>query len=607
METGGTLSTPSGRYVVTVAEGAFRSFGALARRVSRRFRRGPAKRRWTEKTGLWERERCALTERIPAVTYVLEVGEPSATVYCSPQIEAMLGYPPDVYEKDRMHWIKVLHPDDRERILAEDARAGSTGEPFDAEYRCVARDGRTVWVHDKALVTRNEEGLPRFREGVMFDVTRRKVFEEQLEHLAFHDPLTDLPNRTLFMDRLRHALARTDRRGKAVAVLFVDLDDFKRVNDSLGHDAGDRLLVAIANTLKTCIRPEDTVARFGGDEFAVVLEDIAGATDATLVAERLVGQLRTLFTLEGREVYVSASVGIALGTSAQDRPGDLLRNADLALYEAKRKGKARYEVFDGTARDRPAPEEDLRQALERGEFTVHYQPKITLETGVLAGAEALVRWRHPERGLLAAEGFMTLAERSGLIVPIGQWVLGEACEQAATWQGLYPHSPLTMSVNLSAQQLRQPGFVAEVAKILRETGLDPSRLVLEVTERVAMDGEEFATLSELKGLGLRLEVDDFGTGYFSLSYLERLPVDSLKVDCSTVWGSGRGGDGEVIASAAASLAHTLDREAVAERVETGEQLARLRELGFDRVQGLYFAGSLPSEEVSALLAAGASA
>ena len=576
--------------------------------VSRRFRRGPTKRRRTEKTGLGEKERCALTERIPAVTYVLEVGEPSGTVYCSPQVEAMLGYPPEVYEKDRTHWIKVLHPDDRERILTEDARSGSTGEPFDAEYRCVARDGRTIWVHDKAVVTRDKDGLPRFREGVMLDVTRRKVFEKQLEHLAFHDPLTDLPNRTLFMDRLGHALTRTDRRGKAVAVLFVDLDDFKRVNDSLGHDAGDRLLVTVASRLRACIRPEDTVARLSGDEFAVLLEGVAGARDATLVVERILDQLRTPFALEGREVYAGASVGISLGTSAQeDRPGDLLRNADLALYEAKRKGKARYEVFDGTTKGCPAPVEDLRQALERGEFTVHYQPKITLETGVLAGAEALVRWRHPERGLLAAEGFMTLAERSGLIVPIGRWVLGEACKQAATWQGLYPLFPVTMSVNVSAQQLRQPGFVAEVANILGETGLDPARLVLEVTERVAMDGEEFATLSELKGLGLRLEVEDFGTGYFSLTYLEHLPVDSLKVDCSTAWGLGQGGEGEVIASAAASLAHTLGREAVAERVETGEQLARLRELGFDRAQGFYFAGSLPSEKVSALLAAGAPA
>ena len=611
METGGTLSKPSGGHVGTVAEWTKGAFGALARRVSWRFRRGPAKRRQTEKTGLGERDRCALreriTERIPAVTYVLEVGEPSDTVYCSPQVEAMLGYPPEVFEKDRTHWIKVLHPDDRERVLAEDARAGSTGEPFDAEYRCVARDGRTVWVHDKAVVTRDQEGLARFREGIMVDVTRRKVFEKQLEHLAFHDPLTDLPNRTLFMDRLRHALTRTDRRGKAVAVLFVDLDGFKRVNDSLGHYAGDRLLIAIANKLRACVRPEDTVARLSGDEFAMLLEDVTGAKDATLVAERLVDQLRTPFALEGREVYAGASVGISLGTSAEDRPGDLLRNADLALYEAKRRGKGRYEMFDGAARDRQAPEEDLRQALERGEFTVHYQPKITLETGVVAGAEALVRWRHPERGLLAAGSFMTLAERSGLIVPIGLWVLGEACKQAAAWQGLYPRSLLTVSVNLSAPQLRQPGFVAEVAKILGETGLDPARLVLEITERVAMDGEEFATLSELKGLGLRLEVEEFGTGYFSFTYLERLPVDSLKVDCSTTWGLGQVGKGEIIASATASLAHTLGWEAVAERVETGEQLARLRELGFDRAQGLYLAGSLPSEEVSALLAAGAPA
>ncbi|CAN5721111.1 hypothetical protein BH24ACT18_BH24ACT18_10090 [soil metagenome] len=537
----------------------------------------------------------------------MEVGEPSATVYCSPQVEAMLGYPPDAFEKDPARWIEVVHPEDRERILAEGARAGSTGGPFDAEYRCVARDGRTVWVHDKAVVTRDEQGLPRFREGVMLDVTGRKSFEKQLEHLAFHDPLTDLPNRTLFMDRLGHALTRTDRRGKAVAILFVDLDDFKRVNDSLGHSAGDRLLVAIANRLRNCIRPEDTVARLGGDEFALILEDVAGARDATLVAERIVDQMRPPFTLEGREVYAGASVGIALGASAEDRPGDLLRNADLALYNAKRKGKARYEVSDGTARERQAPEEDLRRALERGEFTVHYQPKVMLETGVLAGAEALVRWRHPERGLLAAERFMTLAERSGLIVPIGRWVLREACKQAVTWQKLYPRSPLTTSVNLSAQQLRQPGFVAEVAKILRETGLDPARLVLEVTERVAMDGEELATLSELKGLGLQLEVEEFGTGYFSLTYLERLPVDSLKVDCSTTWGLGQVGKGEIIASATASLAHTLGWEAVAERVETGEQLARLRELGFDRAQGLYLAGSLPSEEVSALLAAGAPA
>ncbi len=278
----------------------------------------------------------------------------------------MLGYPPEVFEKDATRWIKVLHPEDRERILAEDARAGSTGEPFEAECRCVARDGRAVWVHDKAVVTRDERARPRFREGVMLDVTGRKVFERQIEHLAFHDPLTDLPNRTQFMDRLGHVLTRTDRRGKAVAILFVGLDDFKRVNASLGHNAGDRLLVAIANRLRACIRPEDTLARLSGDEFALIIEDVAGARDAAPVAERIVDQLRTPFVLERREIHAGASIGIALGASAEDRPGDLLRRANLALYNAKRKGKARYEVFDGTAVDRPTPEEDLRQALESG-------------------------------------------------------------------------------------------------------------------------------------------------------------------------------------------------------------------------------------------------
>ncbi len=241
----------------------------------------------------------------------------------------------------------MLHPEDRERILAEDARASSTGEPFEAEYRCMVRDGQTVWVHDKAVVTRDRKGLARFREGIMLEVTGRKVFDRQLEHLAFHDPLTDLPNRTLFMDRLGHALTRTDRRGKAGAILFVDLDDFKRVNDSLGHDAGDRLLVAIANRLRACIRPEDTVARLSGDEFAVIYEDVAFARDATFVAERILDQLRTPFALERLEVYAGASVGIALGVSAEEWPGSLLSNADLALYHAKRKGKLR-----GVRRDR---------------------------------------------------------------------------------------------------------------------------------------------------------------------------------------------------------------------------------------------------------------
>lgn len=364
-----------------------------------------------------------LVEQLPIVTYVLEFGTPSSTVYCSPQIEDMLGYPPGVYGEDPGYWIKVLHPDDRDRVLAEDARVASTGEPFDMEYRCVARDGRTVWVYDRASVESDEEGRPRYRRGVMLDITARKDFEEQLIHQAFHEPLTGLANRTLFMDRLGHALARTDRRSGLVAVLFLDLDNFKLLNDGFGHDVGDQLLMAVAGRLRACVRPEDTVARLGGDEFTVLLEDIENTAEAVRVAERLIEALRAPFVLKEHRIFASASVGIASSALPQDRPGDLLKNADLALYEAKRKGKARYEIFEemtkmGSERH-PTLEEELRQALEREEFIIYYQPKVALETGAIVGVEALIRWNHPKLGLIPPATFIPLAEKSGLIIPIG--------------------------------------------------------------------------------------------------------------------------------------------------------------------------------------------
>lgn len=295
--------------------------------------------------GWTEVRRLMLVERIPCVTYVQELGDPSVTVYCSPQVEDMLGYPPEVYKKDPEHWIKVLHPDDRARVLAEDIRVSSTGGPFETEYRCIARDSRTVWVYDKASVTRDEEGRPRFREGVMFDITGRKALEEQLRHQAFHDPLTNLPNRALFMDRLEHALARMERRGGAIAVLFMDLDNFKPINDTFGHRVGDRLLVAVAGRVRNCLRPEDTLARLGGDEFTVLVEGVEDSEDAVRVTERIIGAFRESFISDGRELSVSASIGTALGTAPAKSPEDLLRDADLALYEAKRKGKAGYEIF----------------------------------------------------------------------------------------------------------------------------------------------------------------------------------------------------------------------------------------------------------------------
>ncbi|MGB3681937.1 MAG: EAL domain-containing protein [Rubrobacteraceae bacterium] len=556
---------------------------------------------------LEDRDR-TLIEQLPVVTYVLELGGSSKIVYCSPQIEDMLGYPPEAYEEDPGFWVRMLHPDDRAQVLAEDARGGSAGEPFEMEYRCVARDGRMVWIHDRASVERDDGGRPKYRRGIMLDITARKVFEERLVSQAFQDFLTGLPNRVLFMDRLEHALAYTDRRERLVSMLFIDLDNFKHVNDSFGHDVGDQLLISFAGRLQACVRPEDTIARLGGDEFAVLIEEVSDKMDAVRVARRIIEELRVPFVLEGREISINASIGIASSASARNRPGSLLKNADLALYEAKRKGKTRYEIFEETMERGfgryPTPEKDLYRAFEREEFLIYYQPKVALATGDILGVESLVRWNHPERGLIPPGTFIPLAEKTGLIVPIGLWVLRKACEQVVSWREEYPELPLTMSVNLSTRQIRDPLLVEETAKILEETGLEPGKLVLELADQVAMDGEDFVRLRDLKSLGLQLEIDDFCNGYFSLSYLERLPVDTLKVDCAFAWGAGRGRDGKAIVSAATGLARALGRKVVAESVETGEQLAFLKALDFGQAQGNYFARSLPGGEISALLAAG---
>ncbi|HEY7250854.1 MAG TPA: EAL domain-containing protein [Methylomirabilota bacterium] len=430
---------------------------------------------------------------------------------------------------------------------------------------------------------------------------------DQLARQAFRDSLTSMPNRALFMDRLSHALTRTERRGEQLAVLFLDLDRFKVVNDSLGHSVGDQLLVGVSQRLAACLRPEDTIARLGGDEFAILLEDVKDDRGPTSVADRLTAELQQPFKVEGREVIITVSIGIAMSTAKRMTPEDILRDADLAMYHAKGKGKARYEVFDKSmnapAQERMDLELDLRNAVTRGEFTLHYQPVVDLPTGRITEVEALVRWRHPQRGLLFPADFVGLSEETGLIVPLGRWVLHEACRQTRQWQLASPGTPLAISVNISARQLQQPGLVEEIAAVLRDTRLDPSTLRLEITETVVMHDAPatLAKLEALKALGVQLAIDDFGTGYSSLGYLKRFPVDTLKIDRSFVKGIGGNVEDSAIVRAVITVAKSLNLSVTAEGIETAEQLEHLRTLGCDHGQGYFFAKPLTSDRVPALL------
>jgi diguanylate cyclase (GGDEF)-like protein len=435
--------------------------------------------------------------------------------------------------------------------------------------------------------------------------------EQQLPHQAFHDTLTGLPNRALFLDRLTQALVRMQRTGHRIAVLFLDLDRFKVVNDSLGHTTGDQLLVAVAQRLVACLRPGDTVARWGGDEFTVLLDDRANATQATHIAQRILDALAPAVMLDGRCIVTTPSIGIAVSTGDETGPDDLLRAADLAMYHAKARGKAQYQLFDARMSvevvERLELEADLRQALERGEFEVMYQPKVALQRGEVTGFEALLRWHHPTRGLISPAQFIPLAEETGLILPIGHWVLKQACRQATRWQAATPGAPpLTINVNLSARQVQQPGWVAEIDGILAEAGLAPGCLVLEITESVVMDdaAANSVLLGKLKALGVHLAIDDFGTGYSSLNYLKRFPVDVLKIDKAFVDGVGQDVEATAIVEAVITLAHTLGMEVVAEGVETAVQVDQLCRLGCDVGQGYYFAKPLPVDAVDAIVGGG---
>jgi diguanylate cyclase (GGDEF)-like protein/PAS domain S-box-containing protein len=437
----------------------------------------------------------ALVERTPVVTYTEVVVEgTSVSTYVSPQVENLLGYKPDQLNESPPFRQVSIHSGDRERVLALGERVNRTGEPFDVKYRMIRKGGDVIWVKDEAvLVSRDEDGTQHW-QGVIHDITERKALEERLSRQALRDPLTQLANRVLFVDRVEHALARTERLGGKVAVLFLDLDDFKYVNDSLGHEAGDKLLVGVADRLRGCLRPEDTLARLGGDEFVALLEDIEGEPEVLRFAGRTEERLREPLVIDGREVFITVSIGLAFGSGTENRPEDLLRNSDLAMYRAKRSGKDRSVVFRSEMKERTSRRldlvGDLRQALRRPqeEFRVHYQPQVSLETGEIVGTEALIRWNHPSRGLILPSEFVPLAEETGLIVPLGWWVLREACRQCREWRAQYSTNvPLSVSVNLSGPQFQTFGLTERIRDILAEAGLTPSGLVLEITESALME------------------------------------------------------------------------------------------------------------------------
>jgi diguanylate cyclase (GGDEF)-like protein len=479
---------------------------------------------------------------------------------------------------------------------------------FEIEYRIKHKDGTYRWMLCRGLAVKDDKGKAYRMAGSQTDITARKTAEEQLLHDAFHDALTGLPNRALFRDRLQNAINRSRRmKDYLYAVMFFDVDRFKVINDSLGHAIGDALLVEISKRMRDCVRPGDTVARLGGDEFAVLLENISDVTDVKTVVERIQKEFVAAFLVEGNEIYVTQSIGIALELDRYEQPDQVLSDADIAMYAAKSKGKARYEIFDDGMHsnivERLQMEADLRVAVERkNEFILHYQPIIDVDTQQLVGFEALVRWQHPKRGLVSPLAFIPLAEETGLIHPLGEWILRESCMQLKQWQDRYHTSrPLKMSANVSSKQFLKEDFVDVLVDVLNETGVDPDTLAIEITESVIMEHIDVAltAMSRLRQIGVHIHIDDFGTGYSSLSYLNKFPVTALKIDRSFINSMSENDENREIVRTIISLAQSLNLHVIAEGVELLSQLSEIGAMECEFAQGYYFSRPLAAADLDA--------
>jgi diguanylate cyclase (GGDEF)-like protein/PAS domain S-box-containing protein len=565
-------------------------------------------RRKLSKALSFSEERYArLLRSVTDYTYSVAIndGGPVSTSH-SPGCAAVTGYSPNEYDADPNLWFRMIHEADREAVLQMSSQivAGRTPQPL--EHRIVHRDGSIRWIRNTPLPRYDQYGRLIAYDGLVKDITDQKRAEEDLRHAAYHDSLTGLPNRELFYDRLQQALIHAKRYDGMLAVMFLDLDRFKEINDTLGHRAGDHVLASVAGRLTNCARESDTVARYGGDEFLLLFPGIRQAPEAALIARKLNDALSEAYVLHDQEIVVTSSIGISLYPENGDDAETLIKFADVAMYQSKSEVSGSYRFYTHTmnaeAHQRLLIENHLRKALERNEFVLHYQPQVELASGRIVGNEALLRWRHPRFGLLAPREFIPVAEDTGLIIPIGAWAIETACAQNMQWQETCGQ-PIRMAVNLSMRQFRQHNVTQTVESILRKSGLSAPLLDLELTESVIMKDEAstIETLRELKALGVNLTIDDFGTGYSSLRYLKDLPVNALKLDQSFVGALSEGGYQGEISKTIITLAHTLGLRVIAEGVETVDQLERLRGMGCDEMQGHLFSRPVPSEELARLL------